>query len=196
MLPRLFERLYPALDALGRSYEVVFVNDGSRDRSVALLREQFQRRPDVTRVVLFDANFGQHRRSSPASPPAAAAIVITLDADLQNPPEEIAKLLAELDAGHDYVGTHPPAAPGRAWRRNASRVMNATARAHHPRPHHRPGLHAARLRAQRHRCGQPLHASSTPTCRRSPIPLRSHPIEIEVAHEERTAGDRSIRCCG
>ena len=61
VLPPLFARLYPALDALGRSYEIVFVNDGSRDRSAALLREAFDRRPDVTRVVLFAANFGQHR---------------------------------------------------------------------------------------------------------------------------------------
>ena len=47
VLPALFARLYPALDALGRTYEVLFVNDGSRDRSTALLREQFQDRPDV-----------------------------------------------------------------------------------------------------------------------------------------------------
>ena len=51
VLEALFERLYPALDALGVVYEIVFVNDGSRDRSAALLREQFERRPDVTRVV-------------------------------------------------------------------------------------------------------------------------------------------------
>ncbi|HEV7433233.1 MAG TPA: glycosyltransferase, partial [Steroidobacteraceae bacterium] len=61
VLAALFARLYPALDALGRSFEVIFVDDGSRDRSVALLREQFERRPEVTRVVLFTANFGQHR---------------------------------------------------------------------------------------------------------------------------------------
>jgi undecaprenyl-phosphate 4-deoxy-4-formamido-L-arabinose transferase len=51
-LPALFARLYPALDTLreqGETYEIIFVNDGSRDRSVALLREQFARRPDVTR---------------------------------------------------------------------------------------------------------------------------------------------------
>ena len=59
-LPQLFERLYPALDALGRTYEVVFVDDGSTDRSVAVLREQFQRRPDVTRVVVLARNAGQH----------------------------------------------------------------------------------------------------------------------------------------
>src|SRR4051794_32733848 len=52
-LDQLFERLYPALQALGISYEVLFVNDGSRDRSAALLAEQFRKCPDVTRVILF-----------------------------------------------------------------------------------------------------------------------------------------------
>jgi len=61
VLPALFARLYPALDALGRAYEIVFVNDGSHDRSAALLKTQFELRPDVTRVVLFSSNFGQHR---------------------------------------------------------------------------------------------------------------------------------------
>ncbi|HKJ50625.1 MAG TPA: glycosyltransferase, partial [Gammaproteobacteria bacterium] len=44
VLPRLFERLYPAMDALGRGYEVIFIDDGSRDRSIDLLREQYQQR--------------------------------------------------------------------------------------------------------------------------------------------------------
>ena len=60
VLPALFARLYPALDALDRPYEVLFVNDGSRDGSVALLREQFARRPAETRVILLQVNFGQH----------------------------------------------------------------------------------------------------------------------------------------
>ena len=60
VLPALFARLYPALDALGRSYELILVDDGSRDRSPQLLREQFERRPDVTRVLLLNGNFGQH----------------------------------------------------------------------------------------------------------------------------------------
>ena len=90
VLPRLFARLYPALDALDRSYEIVFVNDGSRDRSAALLREQFELRPDVTRVVLFAGNFGQHRAILAGFAHARGRYVITLDADLQNPPEEIA----------------------------------------------------------------------------------------------------------
>src|SRR5437016_5285711 len=60
VLPALFARLYPALDALGASYEVIFINDGSVDRSAALLRGQFEIRPDATRVILFNGNFGQH----------------------------------------------------------------------------------------------------------------------------------------
>ena len=63
-LAALFARIYPALDALGLSYELIFVDDGSRDRSAALLREQFEKRPEVTRVVLLAGNFGQHPAGS------------------------------------------------------------------------------------------------------------------------------------
>ena len=124
VLPALFARLYPALDLIDRSYEIVFVNDGSRDRSVALLREQFERRPDVTRVVLFSGNFGQHRAILAGFAHARGRYVITLDADLQNPPEEIPRVLAELDAGHDYVGTIRQQRQDVAWRRWASRLIN------------------------------------------------------------------------
>ena len=55
-LAALFARLYPALDALGTSYEVILVNDGSRDRSAAMLADQFHKRPDTTRVVLLNGN--------------------------------------------------------------------------------------------------------------------------------------------
>ena len=124
VLAALFARLYPALDALGRSYEVMFVDDGSRDRSVAMLREQFERRPEVTRVVLFTANFGQHRAILAGFAHARGRYLITLDADLQNPPEEISRVVAELDAGHDYVGTIRQQRQDVAWRRWAPRLIN------------------------------------------------------------------------
>ena len=124
VLPALFARLYPALDALGRPYEIVFVNDGSRDRSAALLKTQFELRPEVTRVVLFSSNFGQHRAILAAFAHSRGRYVITLDADLQNPPEEIGRLLIELDAGHDYVGTIRIERQDVAWRRYASRLVN------------------------------------------------------------------------
>src|SRR5512135_93002 len=93
-LQALFDRLYPALDKLGVSYEILFINDGSRDRSAALLREQFQLRPDVTRVILFGGNFGQHMAIMAGFEHCRGSRIVTLDADLQNPPEEIGNLLA------------------------------------------------------------------------------------------------------
>ncbi len=123
-LDGLFARLYPALDALGVHYEVVFINDGSRDRSAALLAAQFERRPDVTRVILFNANFGQHRAILAGFEHCRGERVVTLDADLQNPPEDIALLLAAMDAGHDYVGSIRRDRQDSAWRRWASRTMN------------------------------------------------------------------------
>src|SRR5256885_7008434 len=123
-LATLFARLYPALDALKISYEVIFVNDGSRDRSAALLREQFAKRPDVTRVVLLNGNFGQHMAIMAGFERTRGERIVTLDADLQNPPEEIGKLLAAMDAGADYVGGVRRQREDAWWRRAASRVMN------------------------------------------------------------------------
>ena len=124
VLPRLFERLYAALDATGETYEVVFVNDGSRDASAQLLAAQFRARPDVTRVVLFNGNFGQHMAIMAGFEHVRGQIAITLDADLQNPPEEIPRLVAEIRAGHDYVGTIRRQREDSAFRRIASRAMN------------------------------------------------------------------------
>ncbi len=124
VLAALFGRLYPALDALGVSYEIVFVNDGSRDRSAALLTEQFHRRPEVTRVVMFDGNFGQHRAILAGFEYARGERIVTLDADLQNPPEDIHLLLEQMNAGHDYVGSIRRRRDDVLWRRVASRAMN------------------------------------------------------------------------
>ena len=103
-LPTLFQRLFPVLDGLGRKYEVIFTNDGSHDRSIELLKAQYAARPDVTRVIDFNANYGQHMAIIAAFERVRGNIVVTLDADLQNPPEEIPKLLALVDLGHDCVG--------------------------------------------------------------------------------------------
>ncbi len=123
-LPLLFARLYPALDKLGLAYEIIFINDGSRDRSAALLRRQYEQRPDVTRVVLFNGNFGQHMAIMAGFENVRGSRIVTLDADLQNPPEEIGNLLAAMDAGHDYVGSIRRQRQDSAFRRYASRAMN------------------------------------------------------------------------
>ena len=123
-LAALFGRLYPALDALKRTYEIIFVNDGSRDRTGAMLADQHTQRQDVTRVILFNGNFGQHRAILAGFEHARGQCVLTLDADLQNPPEEIGKFLAKMDEGYDYVGSIREERNDRLWRHVASRLMN------------------------------------------------------------------------
>jgi undecaprenyl-phosphate 4-deoxy-4-formamido-L-arabinose transferase len=123
-LHALFDRIYPALDKLGIAYEIVFINDGSRDRSAAILREQFQKRPDVTRVVLFNGNFGQHMAIMAGFENCCGQRIVTLDADLQNPPEDIGTLLAKMDEGHDYIGSIRRMRQDSWWRGAASRAMN------------------------------------------------------------------------
>jgi undecaprenyl-phosphate 4-deoxy-4-formamido-L-arabinose transferase len=123
-LANLFARLYPAMDGLGLPYEVIFVNDGSRDNSVAILAEQYRKRPDVTRIVLFNGNYGQHMAILAGFEQTHGQIVITLDADLQNPPEEIHKLIAKMREGYDYVGSIRRKRQDSAWRTVASKAMN------------------------------------------------------------------------
>jgi undecaprenyl-phosphate 4-deoxy-4-formamido-L-arabinose transferase len=188
VLPSLFDRLYPALDALGRSYEVVFVNDGSADRSAALLREQFERRPDTTRVILFNGNFGQHLAIMAGFEASRGESVVTLDADLQNPPEEIGRLLGKMDEGYDYVGTVRSDRHDTAFRRHASRLMNALRE------------RTTRIRMTDQGCMLRAYSRSIVDtinqCHEinTFIPALAYtfaqrPTEIEVTHEERAAGE-------
>jgi undecaprenyl-phosphate 4-deoxy-4-formamido-L-arabinose transferase len=186
-LPALFGRLYPALDKLGVSYEVIFVNDGSRDRSAAVLREQFQRRPDVTRVVLLNGNFGQHMAIMAGFERTRGERVVTLDADLQNPPEEIGRLLEAMDAGHDYVGGVRIQRQDPYLRKVLSRAMNRV-RERITRIHMTD--QGCMLRAYSRDIVQAINE-----CREVStfIPalaytFASNPAEVEVAHEERAAG--------
>ena len=188
VLAALCARLYPALDALGRSYEIIFVDDGSLDRSVAMLRAQYERRADVTRVVLFAANFGQHRAILAGFAYARGRYLITLDADLQNPPEEISRLVAELEAGHDYVGTIRQQRQDVVWRRWASRFINALRE------------RTTRIRITDHGCMFRGYARSIVdainqcTENNTFVPALAYtfaraPTEIKVSHEDRSAGE-------
>lgn len=123
-LAALFSRLYPALDAIGRRYEVIFINDGSRDQSAAILSDQYHSRPEATRVILFNGNFGQHRAILAGFAHARGQCIVTLDADLQNPPEDIHLLLEKMAQGYDYVGSIRRLRHDSWWRGAASRAMN------------------------------------------------------------------------
>jgi undecaprenyl-phosphate 4-deoxy-4-formamido-L-arabinose transferase len=187
-LQALFDRLYPALDALRVSYEVIFINDGSTDRSVALLRGQFEKRPDATRVVLLNGNYGQHMAIMAGFEQSRGDRVVTLDADLQNPPEEIEKLLVAMDAGHDYVGTVRQNRQDSAWRRWASRLMN---RLRERITHIRMTDQGCMLRAYDRKIVRAIAS-----CREvnTFIPalaftFSARPTEVTVRHEERAAGE-------
>lgn len=123
-LSQLFAKLYPVLDGLGTSYEVIFTDDGSADRSRELLERQQAERPRETRVIEFNANYGQHMAIMAAFERVRGNVVVTLDADLQNPPEEIPKLLSAIAAGHDCVGGYRLHRRDSAFRRYCSRLVN------------------------------------------------------------------------
>jgi len=186
-LPALAERLYPALDALEVPYEVIFVDDGSRDRSTAVLKDLYLGRPDVTRVVYFNANYGQHMAIIAGFERARGERVVTLDADLQNPPEEIEKLLAAMDAGADYVGGIRRTREDVWWRQFASRIMN------------RIRERITRIRMTDQGCMLRAYSrtivDTVNACREinTFIPALAYtfahtPTEVEVTHEERAAG--------
>ena len=187
-LAELFARLYPALDKLGCAYEIVFINDGSADRSAALLRDQYLARPDVTRVVLFNGNYGQHMAIMAGFERCRGERIVTLDADLQNPPEEIASLMAAMDQGFDYIGSIRKARQDSWWRRTASRAMNTL----------RERITNIKMTDQgcmlRAYSRDIVNAINQTRDTSTYIPALAYtfahkPTEIEVAHEDRFAGE-------
>ena len=187
VLPALFARLYPALDLLSLRYEIVFVNDGSRDRSVELLSDQYRKRPDVTRVVLFNGNFGQHRAILAGFEHARGQTVLTLDADLQNPPEEIGKFVAKMDEGYDYVGSIREKRQDSWWRTQASRLIN---RIRERTTSIKMTDHGCMMRAYSRRIVDTINQCQEMN---TFIPALAytysqHPTEITIRHEERAAG--------
>jgi undecaprenyl-phosphate 4-deoxy-4-formamido-L-arabinose transferase len=122
-LPELLERVTATLVALGKPYELILVNDGSRDRSLALLREAAGRDPHLV-VVDFNRNYGQHAAIFAGFEVSRGEMVVTLDADLQNPPEEIPKLVAKIEEGFDVVGSIRVHRQDTLLRRVASKIVN------------------------------------------------------------------------
>lgn len=187
-LAKLYARLYPALDALGLRYEIIFVNDGSRDNSPALLADQFRLRPDVTRVVLLNGNYGQHMAILAGFEASRGEITVTLDADLQNPPEEIGNLVAKMREGYDYVGSIRRKRQDAAWRTYASKAMNSL---REKITHIKITDQGNMLRAYGRNVIDLINQCSEVN---TFVPALAYtfarkPTEIVVEHEERTAGE-------
>ncbi|HPK06203.1 MAG TPA: glycosyltransferase, partial [Aminivibrio sp.] len=124
-LPHLFPRLRAALEGMNRPHEIIFVNDGSRDRSLQMLYEFYKANPKTVRIIDFNGNFGQHMAIMAGFDHSRGDIIITLDADLQNPPEEIPRIVAKIDEGHDVVGTVRQNRQDPKFRKMASRIVNS-----------------------------------------------------------------------
>jgi len=122
-LLELHARLSATLDRYGRSWEVVYVDDGSRDRSWDILAKLHQVDPRV-RLVRFNRNYGQHMAIFAGFERVRGQVVVTLDADLQNPPEDVPKLLDKMGEGYDVVGGWRQRRRDSALRRWPSWVVN------------------------------------------------------------------------
>ncbi len=186
-LARLQARLEPVLRGTGRIWEIVYVDDGSRDRSLEILTEFAARGAGQVRVIELYRNAGQFAALAAGLEQARGGIVVTLDADLQNPPEEIPRLLEAIAQGYDVVNGWRKDRHDTTFRRLVSRIANGLARAVTGLAIHDYGC---MLRACRREVVDQIvafrdHAPYLPvlanTCAR-------RPIELQVAHAGRHAG--------
>ncbi len=185
-LDSLYRRLEAVLERLGRPYEVIFVDDGSADRSLDALRRLHDLHAAV-RVISLNRNYGQHAAVFAGLEHARGEVVVTLDADLQNPPEEIPRLLAEVDDGHDVVGGWRRNRRDPLFRRVMSRAMNGLASV---MVGVRMRDYGCMLRAYRREVVEALRG-----CRETSsfIPALANsfarsPIEVPVGHDSRASG--------
>ena len=102
-LPLLFDSIYNTMNALNQSWEVILVDDGSQDNSLAVLKEYAEKDADHVRVISFRRNFGQTAAIAAGLDYAQGETIILLDADMQNDPADIPMMLAKLDEGYDLV---------------------------------------------------------------------------------------------
>ncbi|TAK77287.1 MAG: glycosyltransferase [Gammaproteobacteria bacterium] len=191
VLEELYSRLTRALDKLGKTYEIILTNDGSTDKSSQMLQEFHQRRPEQIRVIEFNGNFGQHMAIMAAFERVRGQIVITMDADLQNPPEEIGKLVDAMERGHDVVNTYRQDRQDSWWRLQVSKWHNKL------RAWMMPKLkmqdEGCMLRAYSRQIVD-LMASTGESATFIPalaLTYASNPTEVGVAHAERQAGTSS-----
>ncbi len=119
----LFNRLFPVLEALPETWEVVCINDGSSDSTLEVLQQEHSRRSGLV-VVDLARNFGQHAAVMAGFAESRGEWIITMDADLQNPPEEIPAIVEQFRQGHDLVGTIRQGRQDTLFRKTASRITN------------------------------------------------------------------------
>jgi len=124
-LCELFERLVPVMEGLKRNYEIVMVDDGSTDNSLEIMLRFAGER---IKVVELTRNYGQHAAVFAGFKNSDGDIIITMDADLQNPPEEIPRIIELMEQGYEVVGTIRKARKDSLFRKASSKLVNEFAR--------------------------------------------------------------------
>lgn len=127
-LGELVRRSVESCDALNTSYEIILIDDGSSDNSLAMINDAAEKHKGKIVGVILTTNFGQHAAVTAGLEVSKGKYIVTLDADLQNPPEEIGKLLEKLREGYDVVGTIRENRQDTFFRRQASKIVNGMVR--------------------------------------------------------------------
>ncbi|WP_219952218.1 undecaprenyl-phosphate 4-deoxy-4-formamido-L-arabinose transferase [Dickeya zeae] len=187
-LPELIRRTTTACEQLSQDYEILLVDDGSSDNSAVMLTEAAQVPGSHVVAVILNRNYGQHSAIMAGFSHVSGDLIITLDADLQNPPEEIPRLVSTAEQGYDVVGTIRENRQDSWFRKTASRMINhliqrTTGKAMND--------YGCMLRAyRRHIIDAMLHCHERSTF----IPILANTFarrttEILVRHSEREFGD-------
>jgi undecaprenyl-phosphate 4-deoxy-4-formamido-L-arabinose transferase len=126
-LDKLLTRCMATCGDMGCSYEIILVDDGSKDGSREKITAAARENDGLVVGVLLNRNYGQHSAVMAGFAEARGDIIVTLDADLQNPPEEIPRLVRKIEDGFDVVGTVRASRQDTLFRRLASRIVNKAA---------------------------------------------------------------------
>ncbi len=187
-LDELIERCLKTCDLLEKPYEIILTDDGSHDRSVEIITKAAEENNGKIVGCILNRNYGQHAAVMAGFAQARGGIIVTLDADLQNPPEEIPRLVEKMEEGFDVIGTVRMDRQDSLFRKIASRIVNRAARK-------ATGVnmkdYGCMLRAYRHHIVDAMlqcHERSTfiPILGNS---FARHTAEIEVGHSERSVGE-------
>ncbi len=185
-IEELYRRLNATLREINNSYEIIFVDDGSTDTSPSLLHRLADQN-DYVMVITFNRNYGQHAAVMAGLEQSRGEIVVTMDADLQNPPEEIPRLIEKIREGHDVVGTRRRKRKDSSFRRFGSRITNRVMCKVLKAPMRDYGcmLRAYRRDVVESMCRCNEIATFVPALA---VKFAANPVEIRVAHEPRRAG--------
>ncbi|MGW8193145.1 MAG: glycosyltransferase [Desulforhopalus sp.] len=186
-LVELINRTLKACRSTGHPFEVILVDDGSNDDSAAILKEAAGYYIEV-KAVLLNRNYGQHAAVFAGFEQSRGAFIVTIDGDLQNPPEEIPRLITEINKGFDVVGTVRQNRHDSLFRRTASALVNRAVR-------RSTGVmmndYGCMLRAYRRHVVDAMlecreHSTFIPILANS---FARKTTEIEVGHDTRRTGD-------